>query len=115
VKNCPQQALSVGLNPLLETLGDYRWSADMILGHWYMAETGNLPYVDLEYSLGYSNGGFDKIRFKIPNAEDYLNIKDEEIDTSISLKRNEEAGKSDIKPCYSGGMSFPLRLCSTGW
>ncbi len=52
VKRCPQQALSVGLNPILETFGDYRWSAEMILAHWYMAETGGLPKVDLEYSLG---------------------------------------------------------------
>ena len=67
VKNCPQKALSVGLNPISETIGDYRWSFEMILGTWYMAETGNLPYMDLEYNLGYSGGGFDKIRFKTPD------------------------------------------------
>jgi hypothetical protein len=71
VRRCPQHALSVRLNPILETLGDYRWSPEMILGHWYMAETGDLPKVDLEYSLGYSTGGFDKIRFKTPDPKEY--------------------------------------------
>ena len=108
VKRCPQQALSVGLNPILETLGDYRWSAEMILGQWYMAETGDLPCVDLEYSLGYSGGGFDKIRFKKPEPKDYLDISDEEIDTSLLLnKRNDGRPAKKISiPCYGGGMSF---------
>jgi len=108
VRNCPQKALTIGLNPILETFGDYRWSAEMILGHWYMAETGDLPYVDLEYNLGYSGGGFDKIRFKIPDPDAYLNIPDEEIDTSLCLNRRKD-GRPVRKlslPCYSGGMSF---------
>jgi glutamate synthase domain-containing protein 2/ferredoxin len=108
VKNCPQKALSVKENPILETIGDYRWSSEMILAHWYMAETGNLPYVDLEYSLGYSGGGFDKIRFKIPDPKDYLNIPDEEIDLSISLNKRRDGRPEKIisHPCYGGGMSF---------
>ena len=108
VKNCPQKALTVGLNPILETIGDYRWTAEMIIAHWYMAETGELPYVDLEYNLGYSGGGFDKMRFKIPEPKNYLDIPDEEIDTSIVLnKRNDGRPKRIIsQPCYGGGMSF---------
>jgi ferredoxin len=108
VKNCPEKALSVALNPILETIGDYRWTAEMILAHWYMAETGKLPYMDLEYSLGYSHGGFDKIRFKTPDPAGYLNIPDEEIDTSISLNKRRD-GRPEIvisQPCYGGGMSF---------
>ena len=57
VKRCPNQALSVSLNPTIETMGDYRWTPEMIIGHWHMAETGELPEVDLEYSLGSSGGG----------------------------------------------------------
>jgi len=108
VRRCPQKALTMKLNPILETLGDYRWSSEMILGHWYMAETGDLPYVDLEYSLGYSGGGFDKIRFKTPNPEEYLNIPDEKIDTSLVLNRRNDGRPVKILslPCYSGGMSF---------
>ncbi|RJQ39716.1 MAG: FMN-binding glutamate synthase family protein [Dehalococcoidia bacterium] len=108
VKNCPQQALSVAVNPIIETLGDYRWPAEMILGHWYMAETGELPYIDLEYSLGYSGGGFDKMRFRIPDPKDYLDIPDEEIDTSICLNKRQDGRPERVLslPCYSGGMSF---------
>ena len=49
VDRCPEQALTLRLNPMLETLGDYRWTPEMLIGHWEMAETGNLPVVDLEY------------------------------------------------------------------
>jgi len=108
VKRCPQHALSVKLNPTMETLGDYRWPAEMLVAHWYMAETGNLPHVELEYSLGYSGGGFDKIRFKIPDPKDYLDIPDDEIDTTLLLNRRED-GRPKRRlslPIYSGGMSF---------
>ncbi|MDD5702508.1 MAG: hypothetical protein PHU23_10725, partial [Dehalococcoidales bacterium] len=108
VKNCPRNALAVGINPVLETIGDYRWTAEMILAHWYMAETGDLPYIDLEYSLGYSGGGFDKLRFRLPDPEEYLDIPDEEIDTSILLNRRNDGRPARVidQPCYSGGMSF---------
>ena len=108
VKHCPHHALSVKLNPILETIGDYRWSSEMILAHWHMAETGNLPNDDLEYRLGYSNGGFDKIRFRIPDPKDYLDIPDEEIDTSICLNKRGDGRPVRLisHPCYSGGMSF---------
>src|SRR3989339_721078 len=66
IEHCPEEAMTLKENPLLETMGDYRWTPDMLLGHFAMAETGDLPHVDLEYSLGNSGGGFDKMRFKKP-------------------------------------------------
>ncbi|MGD8995814.1 MAG: glutamate synthase-related protein, partial [Syntrophobacterales bacterium] len=61
-----------------------------------------------EYDLGYSGGGFDKIRFKLPDAKDYLDVSDEEIDTSVDLnKRNDGRPERSISiPCYGGGMSY---------
>jgi len=108
VERCPQQALTLRLNPILETLGDYRWTAEMLIAHWEMAETGEPPVVDLEYNLGYSGGGFDKIRFKTPDPGNYLDISDEEIDTSLDLnKRNDGRPEKTLSlPCYSGGMSY---------
>jgi len=108
VKNCPQKALSVRPNPLMETMGDYRWPAEMLVGNWYMAETGNAPYVDLEYDLGYSGGGYDKMRFRNPDKKDYINIADEDIDTSLVLnKRNDGRPVKTLSlPTYGGGMSF---------
>ena len=53
VGKCPRQALSLSLNPMYETLGDFRWTADMITGTWIMAETGYPPErKDLEYNTG---------------------------------------------------------------
>ncbi len=108
IDRCPENALSLGLNPMLETLGDYRWPAEMLIGHWEMAETGNLPVVDVDYDLGYSGGGFDKIRFKIPEPKDYLDISDELIDTGIDLNKrdNERPTRTISIPCYGGGMSY---------
>ena len=108
VDRCPQQALTLRLNPILETLGDYRWTAEMLIAHWEMAETGELPVGDLEYNLGYSGGGFDKIRFKKPDPKDYLDISDKEIDMSLDLnKRNDGRPEKALSlPIYSGGMSY---------
>lgn len=108
VARCPQHALTLRLNPIQETLGDYRWTSEMIIGHWEMAETGNLPVVDLEYTLGNSGGGFDKIRFKLPEPKHYLPLSDEEIDTSLGLnKRDDNRIKKTLSiPCYGGGMSY---------
>jgi len=108
IDNCPQNALSLRKNSILETLGDYRWTDEMLLGHFEMAETGNLPVVDLEYSLGNSGGGFDKMRFIKFDSDKYLDIDDDEVDTSISLnKTGDKRPKKDISiPCYGGGMSY---------
>ncbi len=32
VAKCPQGALKLVKNPMMEALGDYRWTADMMLG-----------------------------------------------------------------------------------
>ena len=108
IDRCPEQALTLRLNPVLDTLGDYRWPAEMLIAHWEMAETGNLPQVEMEYNLGNSGGGFDKIRFKHPDPEQYLTISDEELDTSIDLnKRGDGRPERTISmPCYGGGMSY---------
>jgi len=108
IDNCPEKALTLKENPLAETLGDYRWTSDMLLGHFAMAETGDLPHIDMEYNLGNSGGGFDKIRFKHPVPGKRLDISHEEIDTSIELnKTGDERPTREISiPCYGGGMSY---------
>jgi glutamate synthase domain-containing protein 2/Pyruvate/2-oxoacid:ferredoxin oxidoreductase delta subunit len=107
VAKCPRKALSISLNPMYETLGDYRWTADMITGTWIMAETGYPPErKDLEYNTGNSGGGFDKLRLKFPAGQP--KIDKAEISTEIPLnKRND--GRANIiisTPVYGGGMSF---------
>ena len=108
IQRCPENALSIIENPLLETLGDYRWTSEMLLGHFAMAETGDAPKVDLEYNLGNSGGGFDKIRFIHPKTSDAVEISDEDIDTSIELNKTGDGRpeRTISLPCYGGGMSF---------
>ena len=108
IDKCPENALSLKENPLLETLGDYRWTAEMLLGHFAMAETGDIPKVNLEYSLGNSGGGFDKIRFVHSDSKKAIDISDREIDTSIELNKtgDNRPEKTISLPCYGGGMSY---------
>jgi glutamate synthase domain-containing protein 2/ferredoxin len=107
VDRCPRQALSLSLNPMYATLGDPRWTADMITGTWIMAETGFPPRrTDLEYNVGNSGGGFDKLRFTFPARPP--RVDKSEISTTIPLnRRNDGRGNVTIStPVYGGGMSF---------
>ncbi|MBU1754336.1 alpha-hydroxy-acid oxidizing protein [bacterium] len=107
VDQCPNGALSVIINPMIEMLGDYRWTSDLILSTWYQAETGKLPTNGLEYSTGNSGGGFDRLRIIFPKNPP-IELKDDEISTSIPLnRRNDSAYRVEIGlPIYGGGMSF---------
>ena len=58
VDACPNGALSVSDNPTFETLGDFRWTPDLLVSNWYMAETGHAPGPHLENEIGASGGGF---------------------------------------------------------
>ena len=107
VNKCPRKALSISLNPMYATLGDYRWTPDIITGTWIMAETGYPPQrTDIEYNVGNSGGGFDKLRFKFPKNPP--KVDKAEISTEIPLNRRND-GRANIvisTPMYGGGMSF---------
>jgi len=107
VSQCPRGALSLSINPMYATLGDHRWTADMITGTWIMAETGYAPQrTDLEYNTGSSGGGFDKLRFRFPVGPPHVDRS--EISTAIPLNRRND-GRANVvisTPVYGGGMSF---------
>lgn len=108
IEKCPQGALRLVKNPMMEALGDNRWPSDMMLATWYMAENGNtLPDdYDFEYETGNSDGGFDRIRIVFPENPEKVNV--EEIDISLELNKKED-GRPKIRidvPWYGGGMSF---------
>jgi glutamate synthase domain-containing protein 2 len=89
------------------TLGDYRWTADIITATWIMAETGLPPQrTDLEYNVGNSGGGFDKLRFKFPAHP--KKVDKSEISTEIPLNRRNDGREKVVisTPVYGGGMSF---------
>ena len=96
------------LNPSARALGDKRWTPDLLMSTWYMAETGTLPKNDLEYRIGGSGGGFDKLRFVFPKRLPRPGLDKAQIDTSVCLnKRNDGRPEIEIPiPVYGGGMSF---------
>lgn len=105
---CPVNALSLKRNPTFDTLGDFRWPADLLASTWYMAEFGTVPQAGLEYKTGASGGGFDKIRIKMKKEEAKPDLSDEDIDVSVDLnRRGDNAHKIKIQvPFYGGGMSY---------
>ena len=107
VKNCPENALEIVLNPLYETIGDYRWTADLLLSNWHQAETGKMHPGDLEQETGNSGGGFDRLRFRF-KKELPPDVKLSEISTYVELnRRKDNRHKITINvPFYGGGMSF---------
>lgn len=108
VVNCPVNAIKVRHNPTVKALGDKRWTADLLMSAWHMAETGELPKNDTEYRVGDSQGGFDKLRFVFPKRPPNPELDKDDIDTSILLNRRND-GRHAIEipiPVYGGGMSF---------
>ncbi|MBI5202498.1 MAG: hypothetical protein HY925_12980, partial [Elusimicrobia bacterium] len=80
VRQCPTDAIRIEKNPEWETLGDPRWSADLLFATWTAAETGRYPRNSgLEYRVGNSGGGFDKLRFKFKRSR-YERVREPELD-----------------------------------
>jgi glutamate synthase domain-containing protein 2/ferredoxin len=107
ISRCPQGALRMVLNPNLQALTDYRWPADLLLSTWRQAETGTVPDADLEYRVGRSGGGFDRLRLRLPGQVN-PSSPEEEISTAVPLnRRGDERAQVWIGvPFYGGGMSF---------
>ncbi len=104
---CPRGALSIADNPAFETLGDCRWTPDLLASNWMMAETGHAPGSHLEQEVGGSGGGFDRIRFCYPAAPP-KDLRREDISTKLLLNRRDPSRPRitiDV-PWYGGGMSF---------
>ncbi len=107
VDACPSGAISILENPIFETLGNYRWTADLMVSTWEMAETGRPPRPHLESEIGASGGGFDRLRFHFLEAPP-ADLRREDISTELVLNRSGD-GRREAKidvPWYGGGMSF---------
>jgi glutamate synthase domain-containing protein 2 len=97
------------INPNLQALQDYRWPADLLLANWQQAETGGMPYSDVEYRIGRSGGGFDRLRFCFPKKDPASLTAEEEVSTSLLLNRRRGDDRPQVEirvPFYGGGMSF---------
>jgi glutamate synthase domain-containing protein 2/ferredoxin len=108
VDHCPKGALRVGPDPLWETIGDKRWTADLLAATWLQAETGRPPDNGLEYRVGASEGGFDRIYIQFPEEPAASGFAPGDVELSIPLNRTGD-GRPQVTigfPIYGGGMSF---------
>jgi glutamate synthase domain-containing protein 2 len=86
--------------------GDARWTYDLILSTWWMAETARCPDHGLEYRVGSSGGGFDALDFKFLPESEWVS-EDVPIDLSLPLNRRGYDAEIVIPtPWYGGGMSY---------
>jgi len=105
---CPVNALSIRRNPDFDVMGDLRWTPDLLVSTWHMAEQGQVPPKGLEYRIGGSGGGFDKLR--IVFRKKAVDSAEESDDPDIGVvlnRRNDTAHRIRIEvPFYGGGMSY---------
>jgi glutamate synthase domain-containing protein 2 len=85
-------------------LGNKRWTSELILATYQQATTGKPPDL-LEYKVGKSGGGFDRLDFK--NIQGSASVEGEDYDLSIELNHRNFGPKITIPiPIYGAGMSF---------
>ena len=105
VRNCPTKSLDVRASQTFPALGDLRWTADMILATWKMAETGLPMSLEDPANTGACGGGFDRMHFKIPEKK--REVDEGAISTAIDLNRRKTGPRVRISiPIYGGGMSY---------
>lgn len=106
VAHCPTNAIALEVEPTYELMGDPRWTADLLLATYKMAETGRTPE-HLEYRIGASGGGFDRIKFQFERTPKRRRKGAEPVSTAIPLNRRPWGPKIWIPvPWYGGGMSY---------
>ncbi|MGD2126833.1 MAG: glutamate synthase-related protein [Desulfobacteraceae bacterium] len=105
---CPVKALSLKRNTTFDTMGDFRWTPDLLASTWHMAENGEVPTCGLEYRIGASGGGFDKLRLVLPIDRGGEESDENGIDVGVELNRRKgNAHRVRIEaPFYGGGMSY---------
>jgi glutamate synthase domain-containing protein 2 len=87
-------------------LGDPRWTDELILATWVQGQTGAPPEDGLEYRVGRSGGGFDRLGFQELPADRHLPLE-APIDLSIPLNRRGFDREVEIPiPWYGAGMSY---------
>ncbi len=93
-------------HPVPESLGNFRWTPELILATWFQAEHARPPDNGLEYRVGASGGGFDRLDFK-PAPPDRRLPPETPIDLTLALNRSGEGERITLDlPAYGGGMSF---------
>lgn len=89
-----------------ESLGNVRWTPELLMTIWEQAGTGKPPTAGLEYKVGKSGGGFDVLDFRYAPESEQLD-EGAQVDLSLSLNRRGNGPSIAISmPVYGAGMSF---------
>jgi len=84
--------------------GNKRWTPELIFATYEQATTGKVP-LSLQYKVGNSGGGFDRLDFK--ESRPATASKEDGFDLSIDLNRRACGPSISIPvPVYGAGMSF---------
>jgi len=89
--------------------GDMRWTTALLLSSYEQARTGDPPDGSMEFRVGHSGGGFDRMAFKFEIKEGPAEPADgKDFDMSLALNRRND-GRPTISipfPWYGSGMSY---------
>jgi hypothetical protein len=98
VLKCPKGAISIGINPEFEKLGNSYFSPDRIKTIYFEAETGRIPVSGAGYTGPFAGKGFDSIWFDFSEivrpTRDGIHGR-EYISTSVDLGRRLQSLKFD--------------------
>ena len=98
VLKCPKSAISIGINPEFEELGNSYFSPDRIKTVYFEAETGRVPVSGAGYTGPFTGPGFDSIWFDFSEivrpTRDGIHGR-EFISTSVDLGRRLQSLKFD--------------------
>jgi len=91
--------------------GDFRWPTGLLLATQQQARSGKPPSADLEYRVGASEGGFDRLAFKFELELDPRqppSADPQEFDLRLPLNRRDSGRPERILPVpwYGAGMSY---------
>jgi len=78
-----------------ESLGNVRWTPELLMTIWEQAGTGKPPTSGLEYKVGRSGGGFDALDFRFAPESERIDEK-EPVDLSLSLNRRRNGPPIEI-------------------
>ncbi len=91
--------------------GDFRWPLSLLLSSQEQARSGRPPSGTLEYRIGESDGGFDRLAFAFELDADPCDVPSADpalFDFSLPLNRRDPARPDIVLPLpwYGAGMSY---------
>ena len=107
-KECPVKALSLKRNPTFDTMGDFRWTPDLLASTWHMAETGRCLPAVWNTGSGHRAADLTSSGWFCPCPGKPWPLKTGMWMSGVDLnRRNDHAHRVKIEvPFYGGGMSY---------